>query len=283
MTIPPLGRAKVPTGLSIAIPDKFEGQIRPRSGLAARTGVTVLNSPGTIDADYRGEVLVLLVNLSDAPVTIAPLERIAQLVIAPVARAELIEADPSPRRTAATAATARPERRSHRARPWQHARGRVIGGGDERASAEPVERTAAAALAAQREALVGRPRRRPRSRCDRRNAPGSRRQKVGLTLKGWRLGAAARRRSGLGGIRGDARRPRRRLAGRLRVMIGSLAKNERARSHFVRGAYAASRFQHPRVIAVSGDGTDDDGRTVRGPPVVRRRAARRRSSTRRPR
>ncbi len=93
VTIPPLGRAKVPTGLSIAIPDKFEGQIRPRSGLAARTGVTVLNSPGTIDADYRGEVLVLLVNLSDAPVTIAPLERIAQLVIAPVARAELVEAD----------------------------------------------------------------------------------------------------------------------------------------------------------------------------------------------
>jgi dUTP pyrophosphatase len=93
VTIAPLGRAKVPTGLSIAIPDKFEGQIRPRSGLAARTGVTVLNSPGTIDADYRGEVLVLLVNLSDAPVTIAPLERIAQLVIAPVARAELVEAD----------------------------------------------------------------------------------------------------------------------------------------------------------------------------------------------
>ena len=92
VTIPPLGRAKVPTGLSIAIPDKFEGQVRPRSGLAARTGVTVLNAPGTIDSDYRGEVLVLLVNLSDTPVTIAPLERIAQLVIAPVARAELVEA-----------------------------------------------------------------------------------------------------------------------------------------------------------------------------------------------
>jgi dUTP pyrophosphatase len=92
VTIAPLGRAKIPTGLSIAIPDKFEGQVRPRSGLAARTGVTVLNAPGTIDADYRGEVIVLLVNLSDAPVTIAPLERIAQLVIAPVARAELVEA-----------------------------------------------------------------------------------------------------------------------------------------------------------------------------------------------
>jgi dUTP pyrophosphatase len=91
VTIPPLGRVKIPTGLTIAIPDKFEGQVRPRSGLAARTGVTVLNSPGTIDSDFRGEVLVLLVNLSDAPVTIAPLERVAQLVIAPVARAELVE------------------------------------------------------------------------------------------------------------------------------------------------------------------------------------------------
>jgi dUTP pyrophosphatase len=92
VTLAPLGRVKIPTGLSIAIPDKFEGQVRPRSGLAARTGVTVLNAPGTIDADYRGEVLVLLVNLSDTPVTITPLERIAQLVVAPVARAELVEA-----------------------------------------------------------------------------------------------------------------------------------------------------------------------------------------------
>ena len=91
MVIPPLGRAKIPTGLSIALPDKFEGQIRPRSGLAARAGVTVLNAPGTIDSDYRGEVQVLLVNLSDAAVTIAPLERIAQLVVAPVAHAELVE------------------------------------------------------------------------------------------------------------------------------------------------------------------------------------------------
>jgi dUTP pyrophosphatase len=81
---------KVPTGLAVAIPDKFEGQVRPRSGFAARSGVTVLNAPGTIDADYRGEVQVLLVNLSEVPVTIAPLERIAQLVIAPVARAELV-------------------------------------------------------------------------------------------------------------------------------------------------------------------------------------------------
>jgi dUTP pyrophosphatase len=93
VTIAPLGRVKVPTGLVLAIPENFEGQIRPRSGLAARSGVTVLNSPGTIDSDYRGEVIVLLVNLSDTAVVIAPLDRIAQLVIAPVARAELVERD----------------------------------------------------------------------------------------------------------------------------------------------------------------------------------------------
>jgi dUTP pyrophosphatase len=96
VTLASLGRVKIPTGLSIAIPDKFEGQVRPRSGLAARTGVTVLNAPGTIDADYRGEVLVLLVNLSADPVTISPLERIAQLVIVPIARAELVEEESLP-------------------------------------------------------------------------------------------------------------------------------------------------------------------------------------------
>jgi dUTP pyrophosphatase len=96
VTVAPLGRTRIPTGLSFAIPDKFEGQVRPRSGLAARTGLTILNAPGTIDADYRGEVQVLLVNLSDAPVTIGPLERIAQLVIAPVARAELVEENSLP-------------------------------------------------------------------------------------------------------------------------------------------------------------------------------------------
>jgi dUTP pyrophosphatase len=90
VTLAPLGRVRIPTGLSLAIPTSFEGQIRPRSGLAARHGVTLLNSPGTIDSDYRGEVQVLLVNLSDSPVQIAPLERIAQLVIAPVAHAELV-------------------------------------------------------------------------------------------------------------------------------------------------------------------------------------------------
>jgi dUTP pyrophosphatase len=90
LTVGPLGRARIPTGLVVAIPPSFEGQVRPRSGLAWRTGLTVLNAPGTIDSDYRGEVQVLVVNLSQAPVTIAPLERIAQLVIAPVARAELV-------------------------------------------------------------------------------------------------------------------------------------------------------------------------------------------------
>jgi dUTP pyrophosphatase len=90
LVVAPLGRVKVPTGLIFAIPSSFEGQVRPRSGLAARSGLTVLNAPGTVDSDYRGEVQVLLVNLSDAPVTIAPLERIAQIVIAPVARAELV-------------------------------------------------------------------------------------------------------------------------------------------------------------------------------------------------
>jgi dUTP pyrophosphatase len=89
LVLAPLARAKVPTGLSFAIPQGYEGQVRPRSGLAARAGVTVLNAPGTVDSDYRGEVMVVLVNLSDVPVTIAPLERIAQLVFAPMARAEL--------------------------------------------------------------------------------------------------------------------------------------------------------------------------------------------------
>jgi dUTP pyrophosphatase len=93
LQLQPLARALVPTGLSFSIPEHFEGQVRPRSGLAARSGVTVLNSPGTIDSDYRGEVQVVLINLSDAVVTIAPLERIAQLVIAPVARADLVPVD----------------------------------------------------------------------------------------------------------------------------------------------------------------------------------------------
>jgi dUTP pyrophosphatase len=93
LTLAPLARAKVGTGLAFAIPQGFEGQIRPRSGLAAKSGITVLNAPGTVDSDYRGEVLVVLVNLGDAPVTVAPMERIAQLVFAPVARAELVLVD----------------------------------------------------------------------------------------------------------------------------------------------------------------------------------------------
>jgi dUTP pyrophosphatase len=90
IAVPPLGRVRVPTGLAIAIPPSFEGQVRPRSGLAERTGLTVLNAPGTIDSDYRGEIAVLLVNLGAESVTIEPMERIAQLIIAPVARAELV-------------------------------------------------------------------------------------------------------------------------------------------------------------------------------------------------
>jgi len=93
VTLDPLGRAKIPTGIALAIPTSFEAQVRPRSGLAARHGVTVLNAPGTIDSDYRGEVQVVLVNLSSVPCTIAPLDRIAQLVFAPVAYAELVLVD----------------------------------------------------------------------------------------------------------------------------------------------------------------------------------------------
>lgn len=82
VVLKPLERALVPTGLRIALPAGFECQVRPRSGLAARHGITVLNSPGTIDADYRGEIKVILVNLSAEEFTIEPGERIAQLVIA---------------------------------------------------------------------------------------------------------------------------------------------------------------------------------------------------------
>jgi dUTP diphosphatase len=84
----PGARVDVPTGIAIALPEGWEGQVRPRSGLALKHGVTVLNSPGTIDADYRGEIRVILANLGDAPFPIARGERIAQLVIAPVSRAE---------------------------------------------------------------------------------------------------------------------------------------------------------------------------------------------------
>lgn len=92
LVLSPGKHALVPTGLSLALPPGYEAQVRPRSGLAAKHGVTVLNAPGTVDADYRGEIGVLLVNHGDAPVTIRRGERIAQMVIASVARAELIPA-----------------------------------------------------------------------------------------------------------------------------------------------------------------------------------------------
>ena len=89
LPLPSLGRLLVPTGLAIAIPEGHEGQVRPRSGLAARHGVTVANAPGTIDADYRGELRVLLVNLGGEAWRLAHGDRIAQMVLAPVARARL--------------------------------------------------------------------------------------------------------------------------------------------------------------------------------------------------
>jgi dUTP pyrophosphatase len=89
----PGDRAAVPTGLCVALPSGFEGQVRPRSGLALKSGVTVLNSPGTIDADYRGEIRVILINLGPDRVTLRRGDRIAQLVIAPVTRATWDEAE----------------------------------------------------------------------------------------------------------------------------------------------------------------------------------------------
>jgi dUTP pyrophosphatase len=89
MTLKPGERAMVPTGLTIALPAGHEAQVRPRSGLAAKFGITCLNSPGTIDADYRGEVKVILINLGQEAFVIKRGERIAQMVIAPVTRAEL--------------------------------------------------------------------------------------------------------------------------------------------------------------------------------------------------
>ena len=86
IVLAPQERTRVPTGLVIALPAGHEGQVRPRSGLAAKLGLTVLNAPGTIDEDYRGELQVLLVNLGSAPATIEPGDRIAQLVVAPVTR-----------------------------------------------------------------------------------------------------------------------------------------------------------------------------------------------------
>ena len=92
ITLAPGQRLLVPTGIALEIPEGFEGQVRMRSGLAIRNGLALLNAPGTIDSDYRGEVKVILVNLGSDPVTLARGERIAQLVFAPVTRAKLTRA-----------------------------------------------------------------------------------------------------------------------------------------------------------------------------------------------
>ncbi len=84
MTLAPGERALVPTGIALELPEGFEAQVRPRSGLALRHGVTVLNAPGTIDADYRGEIQILLINLGNAPFIVRRSDRIAQLVVSPV-------------------------------------------------------------------------------------------------------------------------------------------------------------------------------------------------------
>ena len=96
VVLAPGARAGIGTGLAMALPVGWEGQVRPRSGLARTHGLTVLNAPGTIDADYRGEVIVLLVNLGREPVTITGGQRIAQLVVAPVAAVTVVEADALP-------------------------------------------------------------------------------------------------------------------------------------------------------------------------------------------
>ncbi len=94
LTLAPMARTLVPTGLKLAIPLGYEGQVRPRSGLALKHGLTIPNAPGTIDSDYRGELQVMLVNLGTAPVTIERGQRIAQLVIAPVVRARFVTGVP---------------------------------------------------------------------------------------------------------------------------------------------------------------------------------------------
>jgi dUTP pyrophosphatase len=88
-TIEPGKRLLIPTGLAFAIPDGYEGQVRPRSGLALKHGISIVNTPGTVDADYRGMVQILLINLGQEPFVVEPLSRIAQIVICPVMQAEL--------------------------------------------------------------------------------------------------------------------------------------------------------------------------------------------------
>ncbi|HKA99881.1 MAG TPA: dUTP diphosphatase [Methyloceanibacter sp.] len=93
VAIPPGARALIPTGFALELPRGYEAQVRPRSGLALRHGVTLLNSPGTIDSDYRGELMVIVVNHGDEPFLVRRGERLAQLVIAPVSRAEIVAAE----------------------------------------------------------------------------------------------------------------------------------------------------------------------------------------------
>jgi dUTP pyrophosphatase len=93
VAIPPGARALIPTGFALELPRGYEAQVRPRSGLALKHGVTLLNSPGTIDADYRGELMVILINHGDEPFLVRRGERIAQLVIAPVSHAEIVAAE----------------------------------------------------------------------------------------------------------------------------------------------------------------------------------------------
>lgn len=93
VSIAPGQRRLVPTGLSIALPDGYEAQVRPRSGLALKNGVTVLNAPGTVDSDYRGEIGVILINLGDQPFVISRGDRIAQMVVAPVSQLEFEDAE----------------------------------------------------------------------------------------------------------------------------------------------------------------------------------------------
>ncbi len=96
VTLVPGQRAMIPTGIAIALPVGFEAQVRPRSGLAARHGVTILNSPGTIDADYRGEIKAILINFGDTPFVVEPKARIAQLIVAPVTQIRWDPADSLP-------------------------------------------------------------------------------------------------------------------------------------------------------------------------------------------
>ena len=93
VAIPPGARALIPTGFALELPRGYEAQVRPRSGLALKHGITLLNSPGTIDSDYRGELMVILVNHGDEPFLVRRGERIAQLVIAPVSHAEIVAAE----------------------------------------------------------------------------------------------------------------------------------------------------------------------------------------------